>query len=76
TTTELKGRDHILRVMKTTANVKPIMDLKNRKFVQEMLAKRHEKQEVSRPISDFALKYGLVDHNGKKFKSRKTSDLV
>ncbi|CAF1484572.1 unnamed protein product, partial [Rotaria magnacalcarata] len=40
TTTELKGRDHILRVMKTTANVKPIMDLKNRKFVQEMLAKR------------------------------------
>ncbi|CAF4342432.1 unnamed protein product [Rotaria socialis] len=75
TTTELKGRDHILRVMKTTVNAKPIMDLKNRKFVQEMLAKRHEKQEVSRPVSDFALKYGLVDHNGKKFKSRKTSDL-
>jgi hypothetical protein len=75
TTTELKGRDHVLRVMKTTNN-KPIMEFKNHKFIQEMIAKRQEKQEVNRPISDFALKYGLIDNTGKKFKSRKTSELM
>lgn len=75
TTTELKGRDHVLRVMKTTNN-KPIMDVKNHKLIQEMIAKRQEKQEVNRPISDFALKYGLVDNTGKKSKSRKTSELM
>jgi hypothetical protein len=76
TTTELKGRDHVLRVMKTTNNNKPVIDLKNHKFIQEMIAKRQEKQEVNRPISDFALKYGLIDNNGKKSKSRKTSELM
>ncbi|CAF3397914.1 unnamed protein product [Rotaria sp. Silwood1] len=75
TTTELKGRDHIIRVMKTTNN-KPVMDFKNHKFIQEMIAKRQEKQEANKPISDFALKYGLIDNNGKKSKSRKTSDLI
>jgi hypothetical protein len=75
TTTELKGRDHVLRVMKTPNN-KPTIDIKNHKFIQEMIAKRHEKQEANRPISDFALKYGLVDNTGKKSKSRKTSELM
>jgi hypothetical protein len=75
TTTEFKGRDHVLRVMKTTTN-KPVMDLKNHKFIQEMIAKRQEKQEVNRPISDFALNYGLIDNTGKKSKSRKTSELM
>lgn len=77
-TTELKGRDHILRIMKTTTvtNSKSTIDLKKPKFIQEMLAKRHEKQEVSRPISDFAFNYGLVDPSGKKFKSRQSSDLM
>jgi hypothetical protein len=75
TTTELKGRDHVLRVMKTTNN-KPIMELKNHKFIQDMIAKRQEKQEVNKPISDFALKYGLIDNHGKKSKSRKTSELM
>ncbi len=75
TTTELKGRDHVLRVMKTTNN-KPIMEFKNHKFIQEMFAKRQEKQEVNKTISDFALKYGLIDNNGKKSKSRKTSELM
>lgn len=75
TTTEFKGRDHVLRVMKT-ANQKPVMELRNHKFVQEMIAKRQEKQQVERPISEFAFKYGLVDDNGKKFKSRKTSELM
>ena len=77
TTTELKGRDHVLRVMKTTTTTnKPILDIKNNKLIQEMLAKRQEKQEVNKPISDFALKYGLVDNTGKKSKSRKTSELM
>jgi len=75
TTTELKGRDHVLRVMKTTNN-KPIMEFKNHKFIQEMIAKRQEKQEVNKPISDFALKYGLIDNTGKKSKSRKASELM
>jgi hypothetical protein len=61
--------------MKTTTN-KPVMDLKNHKFIQEMIAKRQEKQEVNRPISDFALNYGLIDNTGKKSKSRKTSELM
>jgi hypothetical protein len=73
TTTELKGRDHILRVMKT-ANNKPVIEFKTHKFVQEMIAKRQEKQEVNKHISDFALNYGLIDNNGKKSKSRKTSE--
>lgn len=78
TTTELKGRDHVLRAMKTNNNNnnKPIMEFKNHKFIQEMIAKRQEKQEVDRPISDFALKYGLIDNAGKKSKSRKTSELM
>ncbi|CAF0855572.1 unnamed protein product [Rotaria sordida] len=75
TTTELKGRDHIVRVMKTTNN-KPVMDFKNHRFIQEMIAKRQEKQESNKPLSDFALKYGLIDNNGKKSKSRKTSELI
>jgi hypothetical protein len=75
TTTELKGRDHVLRVMKTTNN-KPTMEFKNHKFIQEMIAKRQEKQEVNKPISDFALKYGLIDNTGKKSKSRKTSEIM
>ena len=75
TTTEFKGRDHVRRVMKTTTN-RPVMELKNHKLIQDMLAKRQEKQEVNRPISDFALKYGLIDSDGKKSKSRKTSELM
>jgi hypothetical protein len=75
TTTELKGRDHVLRVMKTNNN-KPIIEFKNPKFIQEMFTKRQEKQETNKPISDFALKYGLIDNNGKKSKSRTTSETM
>jgi len=75
TTTELKGRDHVLRVMKTNNN-KPIIEFKNPKFIQEMITKRQEKQETNKPISDFALKYGLIDNNGKKSKSRTTSETM
>lgn len=71
TLTEFKGRDHVLRVMKTTN--KPVMEFKNPKLIQEMLAKR---QEIHRPLSDFALKYGLVDNNGRQSKSRQTSDIM
>jgi len=60
TTTELKGRDHVLRIMKTIN--KPIIEFKNPKLIQEMIAKQQEKQEVNKPISDFALKYGLSPH--------------
>ena len=73
TTTELKGRDHILRLMKTN-QPKPTMEVKSHRFVQEMIARRQEKQESTRSISDFALKYGLMDNEGKKIKSRKTSE--
>ena len=72
TTTELKGRDHILRLMKAN-QPKPTMEVKNHRFVQEMIARRQEKEESTRSISDFALKYGLMDNEGKKTKSRKTS---
>lgn len=75
TTTGFKGRDHVLRLMKTTTN-KPIIDLKNHKFIQDMINKRQEKQEVNRPISDFAFTYGLIDGTGKKSKSRKTSEFM
>jgi len=71
TLTEFKGRDHVLRVMKTTN--KPVMEFKNPKLIQEMLAKR---QDVHKPLSDFALKYGLVDNNGRQSKSRQTSDII
>lgn len=74
TTTELKGRDHILRMMKTT-NQKPIMDLKNHKFIQEMFAKRQE-QQINQPLADFAQKYGLIDDQSKRSKSRITSELM
>ncbi|UJR36699.1 hypothetical protein I4U23_029416 [Adineta vaga] len=79
TTTGFKGRDHVLRVMKTTtttATNKPIMESKNPKLIQEMIAKRQEKQISNRPISDFALNYGLIDNNGKKSKSRTTSEFI
>ena len=77
-TTELKGRDHVRRVMKTTttSNPKPIMDLKNHKFIQEMIAKRQEKQQINRPLNDFAQKYGLMDDQGKRSKNRITSELM
>ena len=73
TTTELKGRDHILRLMKAN-QPKPSMEVKNHRFVQEMIARRQEKEESTRSISDFALKYGLMDNEGKKIKCRKTSE--
>ncbi|CAF0732702.1 unnamed protein product [Adineta steineri] len=75
TTTELRGRDHVLRAMKPI-NPKPIMEFKNHKLIQDMIAKRQEKQETNKPISDFALNYGLIDNNGKISKSRKTSDFI
>lgn len=73
TTTELKGRDHILRLMKAN-QPKPTVEVKNHRFVQEMIARRQEKEESTRSISDFALKYGLMDNEGKKTKGRKTSE--
>ena len=73
TTTELRGRDHILRLMKTNTS-KPVMEIKGPKFVQEMIARRHEKHEASKPMVEFAMRYGLVDNNGKTSKSRKTSE--
>ncbi|CAF4409121.1 unnamed protein product, partial [Adineta steineri] len=73
--TELRGRDHVLRAMKPI-NPKPIMEFKNHKLIQDMIAKRQEKQETNKPISDFALNYGLIDNNGKISKSRKTSDFI
>lgn len=73
TLTEFKGRDHVLRVMKTTTTTKPVMEFKNPKLIQEILAKR---QDTNKPVSDFALKYGLIDNNGRKSKSRQTSDII
>lgn len=67
TSTELKGRDHILRMMKTT-NQKPMMDLKNHKFIQEIFAKQ--------PLEDFAQKYGLTDDQSKRSKSHGSSELM
>ncbi|CAF1028429.1 unnamed protein product [Adineta ricciae] len=75
TTTEFKGRDHVLRVMKTTTS-RPSMEPKNYKVVQEIIAKRHEKQTTNAPISEFALNYGLMDNNGKQSKSRQASEFV
>jgi hypothetical protein len=73
TTTELKGRDHILRLMKTNRS-KPIMESKNHLFVQTIMTQRQEKQETHRSISDFAAKYGLMDISGKKIRNRNTSE--
>ena len=75
TSTELKGRDHILRMMKTN-NQKPMMDLKNHKFIQEMFAKRQEQEQINQPLADFAQKYGLIDEQGKRSKSRVTSEFM
>ena len=75
TITELKGRNQVLRIMKT-ANNKPIMEFKNSKFIQEMIAKRQERREIHKPISDFALKYGLIDKNGKKSKNSQPSEFM
>lgn len=72
TTTEFKGRDHVLRVMKTTTN-RPSMEPKNYKAVQEIMGKR---QTTNAPISEFALNYGLMDNNGKQSKSRQASEFV
>lgn len=75
TTTELKGRDHVRRAMKTTDS-RPNMELKNHKVLHEMLAKRSEQQATNRPISDFALNYGLADANGKQSKRQKSSEFM
>jgi hypothetical protein len=62
--------------MKTTTSaiINPTMEFKNRTFVQEMIAKRQEKRKANKPISNFALKYGLIDNTGQKSKSRNISE--
>jgi hypothetical protein len=69
--TELKGREHVLRVMKTNVNKPMTVALKGPRLVQEMIARR---QETTRSLSEFAVKYGLMDHQGKSVKSRETSN--
>ena len=72
-TTELKGRDHVARLLKPIRN-KSTTDLKNHRVVQEMISKRQEKQEIKQSIAEFALKYGLTDNQGKKIKNRHTAE--
>lgn len=73
TTTELKGRDHILRLMKAN-RPKPAVELKTHRVVQELIARRQGHHESTRAISDFALKYGSMDPIGKKTKNRNYSE--
>lgn len=72
-TTELKGREHILRLMKTN-RPKPTVELKTHRVVQEFIAQRQEQTETTRALADFAEKYGSIEPLGKKVKSRNYSE--